>query len=177
MDICAVTLVMPLSRSHRCVLDMRGAIIVTRARAIESSQLTRLTPGVGGQPPASGGTARSVTGACPTRSRADRRIGREMSRRLAAVLADFAARDRHLGSASDGDDERTLCDERWGLRLPAARSELCPSGRIEPYLGCDRQSHARLTGVYSGGLIPASLSVRRWGSSPMVPYVGTPAAS
>jgi Glyoxalase-like domain len=44
MDICAVTLVMPLSRSHRRVLDMRGAII-TRARAIDGSQLRRLIPG------------------------------------------------------------------------------------------------------------------------------------
>src|ERR671919_1004531 len=35
MDICAVTLVMPLSRSHRRVLDRRGAIIVTRAGQLQ----------------------------------------------------------------------------------------------------------------------------------------------
>lgn len=52
----------PTPRSHTC-------------GAGPGQQKSRST-GVGGQLPASGGTARSVTGACPTRSRADRRIGR-----------------------------------------------------------------------------------------------------
>jgi hypothetical protein len=62
--------------------------------------------GVGGQLPASGGTARSVTGACPTRSRADRRLSprcvlaaasTRACRRSAAVPSSRRYRTRHVG--------------------------------------------------------------------------------
>jgi hypothetical protein len=94
--------------------------------------------GVGGQLPASGGTARSVTGACPTRSRADRRLSprcvlaaasTRACRRSAAVPSSRRYRTRHVGIFGRRDGGHVAPSWSRAPRAPVSLAAVGPSRR------------------------------------------------